>query len=119
MGSYEKACAIILETKGSSALGAAFVSLIDELPLKRRAVVHAMFHWLWCLQHDTHNGLDSIALATRFGNFILRPPSGTEASLPRVKLMGALAVLIESFPRAVDGSGSTNRSSPIRRNRLR
>lgn len=57
--------------------------------------------YLWLVQnHKAVNGLDSIALATRFGNFIIRPPSGTEPILSRVKLMGALAILIESQTRS-------------------
>ena len=98
---YEKCCKIIVEVKGSTALGAAFLHLIEtELHPKRQDCAKAFFKYLWLLQSQKAlNGLDSIALATRFGNFLLRPPSGQEPSLPRVKLMGALAVLIESFPR--------------------
>jgi hypothetical protein len=115
---YDKCCRIILETKGSSALALAFMQLIDsELHPKRQACVKAFFRYLWLLQSQKAvTELDSIALATRFGTFILRPPSGQEPTLPRVKLMGALAVLIENFRPASSGSGSgsgkSGRSSP-------
>lgn len=60
--------------------------------------------FLWLLQNNKAvNGVDSIALATRFGNFMIRPPSGTEPVLSRVKLMGALAILIESVTRTASG----------------
>jgi len=109
---YEKSCKVIVETKGSTALGTAFAAIIDELHPKRQACVRAFFKYLHLVQsHKAINGFDSIALATRFGTFLLRPPSGQEPTLPRVKLMGALAVLIESFPRAGGGSG-IGRKSP-------
>ena len=109
---YEQACKIILETKGSTALAEAFGALINGLHPKRKAVVDAFFSYMWHLQSHPDNGLDSIALATRFGNFILRPPSGTEASLPRVKLMGALAVLIEAHRGGPEGLASPRAPSP-------
>ncbi len=107
---YEKSCKIIMETKGSTALGAAFVALVEsDLHPKRQAVVKSFFKYLYLVQgQKAVNGFDSIALATRFGNFLVRPPSGQEPTLPRVKLMGALAVLIESFPRP----GAPGRMSP-------
>ncbi len=106
---YDKCCKIILDTKGSSALASAFVQLIDgDLHPKRQACVKAFFRYLWQLQSQKAvTELDSIALATRFGTFILRPPSGQEPTLPRVKLMGALAVLIENFRPASSGSGKS------------
>jgi hypothetical protein len=110
---YDKSCKIILETKGSTALSTAFLALIEtDLHPKRQACVRAFFKYLHLVQSQKAiNGFDSIALATRFGTFLLRPPSGQEPTLPRVKLMGALAVLIESFPRAGGGSG-IGRKSP-------
>lgn len=96
---YEEACRIISSTKGSTALGAAFQKLTKELHPTRQRVVNKFFNYLFRLQSSADNDLDSIALATRFGQFLLRPPSGATAlTLSRVKLMGALAVLIESFP---------------------
>ncbi len=113
---YDKCCKIILETKGSTALGNALMSLVEnELHPKRQVCVKKFFHYLWQIQNNRAvTELDSIALATRFGTFILRPPSGQEATLPRVKLMGALAVLIEHFPRTGGGPVSpvTGRTTP-------
>ncbi len=99
--------------QGSTALSTAFLALIEaELHVKRQACVRAFFKYLHLVQSQKAiNGFDSIALATRFGTFLLRPPSGQEPTLPRVKLMGALAVLIESFPR-VGGGSSLGRKSP-------
>ncbi len=75
--------------------------------------MRAFFKYLHLVQSQKAiNGFDSIALATRFGTFLLRPPSGQEPTLPRVKLMGALAVLIESFPRVGGGGSSLGRKSP-------
>lgn len=97
---YEPCCTAVLQTKGSSALCTALNVIIDtNLKPSRRRALREFLRYLWLLQsHKQNNGLDSIALATRFGNYLIRPPSGTEPVLSRVKLMGALAILIEAGP---------------------
>lgn len=105
---YEQCCQTVLQTKGSTALCGAFQIIIDNLRPQRRRTVRAFFRYLWqCQNFKTVNGLDSIALATRFGNYIIRPPSGTEPTLSRVKLMGALAILIESYPKTESAAASS------------
>ncbi len=122
---YEACCTAVSHTKGSSALCAALNTIIDaNLKPPRRRALREFLRYLWLLQsHRQANGLDSIgectrvwlvccvavltraALATRFGNYLIRPPSGTEPVLSRVKLMGALAILIEAGP-AKSGAGA-------------
>lgn len=116
---YEQCCQVVLSTKGSSTLCAALNSIIDgSLSAPRKRALRAFLNYLWVLQNSkAANGLDSIALATRFGNYMVRPPSGRDPILSRVKLMGALAILIESVPRTMGPKQSSvndllTRSSP-------
>lgn len=112
---YEQCCNVVLQTKGSSALCSALSAIIENnLKPQRKRALREFLKYLWLLQsHKATNGLDSIALATRFGNFIIRPPSGTEPLLSRVKLMGALAILIENVNRSLPAAPPSSKAPTV------